>query len=327
MTSSCLLVGDIGGTSARFALADGSVPGFSRQKELCCADFATSEHAIRAYLNEVDIAHVEAIYLAVAGSVSSESVDVTNNHWSFEVATLRSEFGTTSIKLMNDFEAIAYAIPLLCEADLTPIGTPVGRDLKQSDFNVAIVGPGTGLGAAGLCKRGDTLFPIVGEVGHVGFAPVTEMQWQVAREMSKTSGRASVERLVSGPGLEEIYEVLTRIRKEESSEMSCADIFAAAADKSDSCAKEAVHLFFEALGQVAGDAALTFGAVDGIFIAGGIAPRYPEMLAASDFRRGFENKGRRRALLEKIPTQLVMHRQPGLLGASYCAMGMTNAKS
>ena len=131
-------------------------------------------------------------------------------------------------------------------------------------------------------------------------------------------GVVSTERLLTGTGVENIYRAVSRARGDARSELSSADLFARAADHSDSCAVDAVQIFFEALGQVAGDLALAFGAADGIYIAGGIVQRYPEMLAASDFRRGFENKGRQRALLEKIPTQLVIYPQPGLLGASYC---------
>jgi len=318
MTGTCLLIGDIGGTNARFAVADGSGAGFSRQKALRCDNFATATLAIRAYLEGIGIEQPTAICLAVAGPVASDGVRVTNNPWHVDIAELREAFNTEAIRLLNDFEAIAYAIPLLGAADFVSIGSPLRCDLDRQEFTIAVVGPGTGLGAVGLCQRDNSLFPIAGEAGHVGFAPETPVQLQIYADLARQFGRVSAERLLSGPGVENIYRALSRARGDTRAGLSSSELFARAADHSDSYAVDAVQIFFEALGQVAGDLALTFGAADGIYIAGGIVQRYPEMLAASDFRQGFENKGRQRALLEKIPTQLVIYPQPGLLGASYC---------
>lgn len=318
MASPCLLIGDIGGTNARFAIADGSDSRFSQQKTLRCADFANAALALRTYLDGIGIAQPTAICLAVAGPIESGSVRVTNNHWHVNVEELRESFAGASVKLINDFEAIAYAVPLLGESDMVSIGSSARSDLDKPDFTIAVVGPGTGFGAAGLCKRDHMLFPIVGEEGHVGFAPETQAQLQIYGELANDFGRVSTERLLSGPGVENIYRALSTAHGDDRVALSTADVFARAADDSDSCAVDTVQIFFEALGQVAGDLALAFGAADGIYIAGGIVQRYPEMLAASDFRRGFESKGRQRALMEKIPTQLVIHPQPGLLGASHC---------
>ena len=132
--------------------------------------------------------------------------------------------------------------------------------------------------------------------------------------------RVSAERFVSGPGIENIYWALCRIHGEQRPQLEAAEIFVRASDRSNPRAAEAVQVFFEILGQVAGDYALALGARDGIFIAGGIVRRYPELLENSRFRSGFESKGRHRSLMERIPTRLILHEHPGLLGAAYCAL-------
>lgn len=319
MASSCLLIGDIGGTNARFAIVDGSDLRFSHQKTLRCADFSSATMAMKAYLDGIGVEQPTAICLAVAGPIVANGVHVTNNHWYIDSAVLCETFDTEAVRLLNDFEAIAYAIPLLGETDLVSIGSPVRCHLNRPDFTIAVVGPGTGFGAVGLCQRDHSCFPIVGEDGHVGFAPETDAQLKIYGELAKKFGRVSNERLLSGPGVGNIYRALGSADGDGKTALSTSELFARAADRSDPRAVATVQIFFEALGQAAGDLALVFGASEGVYIAGGIVQRHPEMLAASDFRRGFENKGRHSDLMKKIPTQLVTHPQPGLLGASHCA--------
>ena len=157
---------------------------------------------------------------------------------------------------------------------------------------------------------------IVSEASHGGFAPETEEQVEILKVLRERFGRVSSERLVSGSGLENLYWGLTQINGEKRCQLSAPEIVRASLDESDALASKATDLFYEILGQVAGDLALTLGANDGIYIAGGITQRYPQLLVNSRFRSGFESKGRHRVLMERIPTQLIMHKQPGLLGAS-----------
>ncbi len=320
MVAPCLLVGDIGGTNARFALANVKNPGFSREKTYQCIDFASADLAISAYLKEVKAAKPKAICIAAAGPIVDGIVRFTNNNWSIETGELRQEFDTAGVRLLNDFEAIAYSIPWLKESYSISVGLPKPTNLHDIDFTLGILGPGTGLGAAGLCKRGDRVFPIVGEGGHVGFAPETQVQLELLSQLRGRYDRVSDERLVSGPGLENIYWALSKIRAEKNAQISAAEISSAAAESSDSTAAESVQIFFEVLGQVAGNLALSLGAFDGVYIAGGIVKRNPEAIANSRFRAGFESKARYRSLMENIPIQLILHPEPGLLGASYCAI-------
>lgn len=317
MSGPGLLVGDIGGTNARFALASPDAVGFAEARTLACADFETAEQAIDAYLAETGAARPDAICLAAAGPLVDGTVRFTNNNWTLSRDGLATRFETDLVALLNDFEAIAYSIPSLGDGDCLPVGLLPLPTLDREYFNVAIIGPGTGLGAAGLLCRDGRLTPVVGEAGHVGFAPENRVQVQLLEQLRQRFDRVSDERLLSGPGLQNLYVALAAMHGETPQQWSAADIVAQAMQAGDARAGEALQIFFEVLGQVAGNLALTLGAADGVYIAGGIVKRYPDALANSRFRNGFEQKGRHRSLMERIPTQVIMHPEPGLLGASY----------
>lgn len=323
MAKQTLLIGDIGGTNARFALADNKRPGFSELATFQCADYESVESAMREYLKIVGAPDPTVICLAAAGPVVDQRIRMTNNHWTIAVDSLADEFSTETVQLLNDFESIAYCVPFLAENDCEPVGLPDPGPLPDTDFTVAILGPGTGLGAVGLRRHGDALVPIAGEASHGGFAPETRVQIDVLLALREQFDRVSAERLISGPGIENIYWALGQIHGDKLPKSSAAEIFARTQEGGDARAAEAVALFFEVLGQVAGDLALALGADDGVYIAGGIVRRYPALLESSRFRAGFERKGRHRSIMERIPTRLIVHEQPGLLGASYCALELT----
>ena len=320
MAGKTLLIGDIGGTNARFALSSIKKPGFTDVQTLKCAEFGSADDAIKHYLKEVGAKSPDVICLAAAGPIVDQRVRFTNNPLKIAATQLAEHFGIEKVRLLNDFEAIAYSIPFLSEADCLPFGLPETGSLDADHYTVGIIGPGTGLGSVGLRKHGELLIPIAGEASHGGFAPESNVQIDMLSVLRERYDRVSAERFVSGPGLENIFWALCRIHDEQRPQLTAAEIFAKATDRSDPRAAEAVQVFFEMLGQVAGDFALAIGAKDGIFIAGGIVRRYPVLLENSRFRSGFEAKGRHRSLMEQIPTKLILHEQPGLLGASYCAL-------
>ena len=320
MSDRCLLIGDIGGTNARFALATPDRPGYHSVLELRCEDFATADDAISHYLDTINADSPDAVCLAAAGPIVDDTVKITNNHWDISAAETRQDFGIENVRLLNDFTAIAYSIPLLTETEVRSIGRHDHDWLPKGNFSVAILGPGTGLGVAGLCRRDETVVPITGEGGHVGFAPETEQQLEILKVLRNQFDRVSAERLIAGSGLENIDLALRSIRRESGPQLSAAQIFAQR--EPGNLAAEAVDVFFELLGQVAGDVALTLGASDGVYIAGGIAKRYPDLLEESRFRSAFEGKGRRRALMERTPTRLITYDQPGLLGAAYAVLNL-----
>lgn len=327
MATHCLLVGDIGGTNARFALANADSPGFSRAKTFKCRDFASADLAMSAYLQEIKAPQPSVICIAAAGPLVDGDIRFTNNRWSMRTSELEKEFTGARVRLLNDFQAIAYSIPHLGPEEYFPIGLPAPLDLTAGDYTIGIIGPGTGLGVAALCKRGGHVFPIVGEGGHIGFSPETRVQVDLLAQLRDEFDRVSDERLVSGPGIVNIYRALSKLRKQKITHASAAEIFSLAAAGNNPSAAETVQVFFELLGQVAGNLALYLGAAHGIFIAGGIVARNPALIVNSRFRTGFERKGRHRSLMEKIPTCVISHPHPGLLGASCCALEMVTDKS
>jgi glucokinase len=314
-----LLIGDIGGTNARFALVPQRTRAWEFETILSCADYESAEDAISDYLLQVGASAPPVICLAVAGPVINQSVRFTNNHWVTDAVDLAERFPATHIRLLNDFEAIAYSLPLLDQSDLVTVGLVEPALEKESDFTVAVLGPGTGLGVAGLIGRGGRHIAVVSEGGHVGFAPENQMQLEVLRVLRERFDRVSDERLLCGPGLENIYWAVQKIHGERSPRIGAREIFESALANKNVYASESLKLFYEALGQAAGNIALSLSAHDGVYLGGGILKRYPELLRSSAFRSGFENKGRYRALMEQIPTHLITHSQPGLLGAGQIA--------
>lgn len=312
-----LLVGDIGGTNARFALTDVESKGYRDERVLRSAEYESAEHAIRHYLTLVDSTSPDIVCLAAAGPVRQGCVDLTNNPWRVRVVDLYRTLDAREVRLLNDFEAIACGLPELDESDCAVIGIHPVQNLLDNDYTVGVIGPGTGLGAAGLIKRGDLTLPLLSEAGHVGFAPENDLQRAVWEIVRRKFGRVSDERLISGNGLENIFSALAEIHDVHGPGLSASEIFEAV--NSDPVARESVNLFFEILGQIAGNFALSLGAYQGIYIAGGIVQRYPDMLMNSSFRASFENKGRHRHLMEDVPTFLITHPEPGLLGAAAIA--------
>jgi glucokinase len=315
----CLLVGDIGGTNVRFALADADKPGFTSKVTYQCEDFQSADQAIGAYLEQIGAPSPQVICIAAAGPVVDGHVLFTNNSWSLDTGELQLDFEGASVRLLNDFEACAFSLPNLQKKDCLRIGSLPRARLGKSDYTIGVIGPGTGLGAAGLCQRGGQVIPLIGEGGHVGFAPESQVQMEILSQLRDEFDRVSDERLVSGRGVVNIYHALVKIQGKKVTHNSAKEIFSMAVENPESIAAEAVQVFYEILGQVAGNLALTLGASDGIYIAGGIVTRTPKLMVNSRFRIGFERKGRHRSMMEKIPTQMILHADPGLLGASYFA--------
>ncbi len=316
MADNIILIADIGGTNARFALADAAQDGFHGAVTLQCADYNTAGLAITAFLDQARVGSPEVICLAVAGPIKDGTAQLTNNPWHLSQADLAATFGARKVLLINDFEAVAYSLPVVNRQFTTTIGCVPEHDLGRPDFRVCVLGPGTGLGAAGLIASDGRVVPLITEAGHVGFAPETDLQMDLLGVLRQRFGRVSDERLVSGMGIENIYWALSQLRDLASQPVPAAEIFARARAESDAVAVEAIGIFWEILGQVAGNLVLSTGAFDGVYIAGGIAQRHGDLLQTSRFREGFENKGRHSVLLAEVPSLLIQHPEPGLLGVS-----------
>ena len=311
MTRRQALVGDIGGTNARFAIADLDTLSLERVAAHPCRDFASLEDALRAYLATLPRTPARAC-LAVAAPLRSETVRMTNLNWTFTAASLRTASGIADLFLINDFEGQARVLPHLAAGDLHPIGG--GK--ASPKMPKVVLGPGTGLGMAALVHGDAGWVPVATEGGHVGLAAETDTEMEIFRRIAERHGRVSAERVIAGPGLEEVYRILAQLRGAAGRPTGIADIFADAAAGADPLASETAGLFVEWLGRFAGDMALAYGAAGGVYIAGGIAPRVLGLLDAGALRRSFCAKGRLSGFLEHIPLQVITAGDAGLRGAA-----------
>jgi glucokinase len=248
----------------------------------------------------------------VAGPVVDGEIQFTNNSWRVSEGELFVAFEFQFVRLINDFAAQALAAPLLPADTLRRIGP----DIQGADFApLVVMGAGTGFGAAGLARseRGDV--EVAGEGGHGAFAPVDETEIEILRILSRRFGRTSIERILSGPGLFNLYGALAELRGTPATLADEAAV-TAAAERGDALASETLDRFCAILGSVAGDLALTYGARGGVFISGGLAPRMADRLETGDFRRRFEAKGRMSGFMAQIPTTLIQHPYAALVGAA-----------
>ena len=306
------LVGDVGGTNARFALVD--VEGRVRNLHVFEArKYASLTEVIAEYLHRtVGRKRPARAVIAVAGPVLDGEIEFTNLDWQVSEGDLLATFEFEAVKLINDFAGQALACPLLQPDDLRVLGPKLRGG---SDCPMVVLGAGTGFGVAGLARgeRGD--MALATEGGHAAFAPSDEVEYAVWKRLKAEHGRVSIERLLSGRGLYDLYKTLAEMK---GAQASLADQRAVteAGNAGDELASETLDRFCGILGSVAGDLALTFGARGGVFVSGGIAPRMAERLASGSFRQRFEDKGRLRPYVEQIPTSLVLHPYPAILGAA-----------
>ena len=320
-TSSLRLLADVGGTNARFALQAGTNGAIDRVQTLPCADHATLGDAIEHYLAQQtpsERPHLGAI--AIANPIQGDRVQMTNHHWSFSISELRASLGLQQLELLNDFTALALALPHLPAADLRQVGGAPGASAADSTTALGLIGPGTGLGVSGLVPDGRGGWcPLQGEGGHVSLSAVNDKEQAVLALLWARYGHVSAERAVSGQGLSNLYAALTQRDTGAWPDQlpSAAEVSQRATSGQDARATEALDLFFAFLGSVAGNLALTLGAWNGIFLAGGILPRLGTRLDQSLFRERFEAKGRFTNHLKPVPVWVIQAQQsPALLGAS-----------
>jgi len=307
------LIGDIGGTNARFALV--TPGGFAPHDILAlpCADYPGLVEAVRDYLTRVGATGEQTpreACLAFACPIRGDRVSMTNNHWAFSRAEAQTALGLTLFKVINDFTAQALGVPHLPEADLVEVqpGEAIPHAARL------VIGPGTGLGVAGLFPGRHAWIPLPTEGGHVTFAPTDEREQNLLRHFRNRYGRVSVERLLCGQGLLDLYLAHCSLKGANPVYATPAEVTAAA--DSDPLARDTLLRFLKILGDVCGDAALTMGARGGVTLCGGILPRLREWLPASRFREAFAAKGRMGTYTAAIPVHLVIAPWTGLLGAA-----------
>jgi glucokinase len=332
-----LLAGDIGGTHTRLAayalgaghsLASWLHPDPSTVVPLAeqvfpSHDQASLEAIVQVFVETHHLTPTHAGF-GVAGPVVHGRAEVTNLPWVVDAPLLARTLGIGSVALINDLEAVAYGIPVLGAADLLTLNAGA----SDASGNEAVIAAGTGLGAAGLYWDGVIHRPMAGEGGHVDFAPRDALQIELLQYLLQRFPHVSYERVVSGPGLVNLYQFLRDSRRApESAAVAAvmrqgepaAAITRAALDGTDALCVQALDLFCTIYGATAGNVALQFKATGGLFVGGGIAPKIRTALQQPAFRQAFLDKGRLRDLLEGIPVQVILNEKTGLLGAARCA--------
>ncbi len=310
MTQDLVLLGDIGGTNARFALVQNG-------KIEMVANLRVAEHpTVRTALTEVlqslpDPTPRRAVF-GCAGPVEAGAIALTNSTWRLEERELEAQFGFDRVLLVNDFAAVAWALPHLRDEQLQQIGPGESKPGRPK----VVLGAGTGLGVAAFLP--DPLGPqvITGEGGHVTLPAGDDREAEVLRRLRARLGHVSAERLLSGNGLVRLYETLAEMDGLSPPPRGAPEITAAATANDCATSRITLDMFCAILGGFAGNLALTWGAQGGVYIAGGIAPHFAAHLAASAFRQRFEAKGRFQPYLAAIPTWLVLHPEPAFLGLS-----------
>jgi len=309
------LLADIGGTNARFALE--WEPGDIRSVRVYPgADFPGIVDVIRKYLADEQLAGVQHAAIAIANPVDGDLVQMTNHDWRFSIEATRRAVGFDTLLVVNDFTALAMALPVLTDAQSVQVGTGT----RRPNAVIGLVGPGTGLGVSGLVPMGERRwFPLHSEGGHTSFSPTDERQDYVLLYARKYWPHVSFERVVSGPGIALIYRALAQ-RNQEHQEHGRVERDTPAvvelALTGDPLARETLDCFCAMLGTFAGNVAVTLGAMGGVYIGGGVVPRLGDFFAQSSFRRCFEAKGRFESYLKQVPTYVITAEYPAFLGVA-----------
>lgn len=305
------LIADIGGTFARFALV--SEPGrFDRVRSLRCADHEDFHSALRAYLSEVECGPVRHAAIAIANPVSGDAVRMTNYHWQFSIEEMRQRLRFDTLLVVNDFTALAMALPRLSPAERRQVGGGAPR----ANSVVGLLGSGSGLGVSGLIPAEQGWISLGSEGGHTSFSPRDERELAILQFAWQQHPHVSFERLLSAPGLELIHAALTDRAGLRAPPLRAPEITRLALGGEDARCAEAVDVFCAILGTAAGNLAVTLGAMGGIYIGGSIVPRLGTLFDRSRFRARFEDHGRHSAYLGEIPTYVITAEQATFSGVA-----------
>lgn len=309
------IVADIGGTNARFAVVTGKEQQHYQIEHvhvLRAADFPTCADALQHYLDKLDGLRPKSACLALAGPVNGDHVRMTNLSWQFSCAEMATRFGFERFLAMNDFAAVAAACSQITNDHLVTIkpGT------HQTDATKAVFGPGTGLGVAGLVNHNGLWLPVPCEGGHVNIAPSTPFEAEVIKAAMMHHGHVSAEVFISGPGLVNLYKAICTVRGVEAQDFLPADVSHGALDGNNETCVETLNTFCSFAGAFAGNLALTYGATGGVYMAGGVLPRFADFLANSPFVERFQSKGVMSHYVADIPAKLMVHPETAFVGAA-----------
>lgn len=312
-----LVAVDIGGTHARFAIAtvadDGAIT-LGAPETLHTEDHASFQTAWEDFRERRGGTLPKAVSMAIAGPVGGEVIRFTNNPWIIRPALVTEKLGVDRFTIVNDFEAVAHAVARAPEGQFLHLTGPDGP--LPATGRLTVLGPGTGLGVAHLYREADGTYRVSAtEGGHVDFAPLDSIEDAILARLRKRHTRVSVERVVAGPAISDIYQTLAALEGRAVVEEDDVAIWTRGTSGEDSLAAAAVDRFCLSLGSVAGDMALAQGA-KGVVIAGGLGYRIRATLLASGFAQRFRAKGRFAEMMAGIPVKLIVHPQPGLYGAA-----------
>jgi glucokinase len=310
------LLGDIGGTNSRFALVNQGRTDYRHERHYENAGFPKFQDAIEAYIAEVGERPTAGV-VAIAGPVAGDMVGPTNlQRWLFNPPALAAALRFVRLDVINDFEAVAHALPHLSQSDTQLIGDVPAYD---AGGNMAVLGPGTGLGVGALVRGGSRWVAVPSEGGHAEIGAPSREDWARAHEaIRRRIGRVSGEHVLSGPGLQRIDAALSLLAG-HAVERSAAEIGTGAVAGTDPVALEAAHLFFDYLARFSGDVALMFAAKGGVFLYGGVVQKLSGLMDKAAFRAAFEAKAPLERFLSQIPTRLITHPRPGLIGCAAVA--------
>jgi glucokinase len=307
---------DIGGTHARFALADveaGRVTHLGEAVTLKTAEHASFQTAWEDFGRITGTLLPRAAAIAIAGPIAGDVIKLTNNPWIIRPALIPEKLSVDAFSLVNDFGAVGHAVAQAGDEHFVHL---CGPDVPLPEVGtISIIGPGTGLGVAHIWRGGDAYHVQATEGGHIDFAPLDAIEDAVLARLRQRYRRVSVERVVSGPGLTDIYETLASIEGRAIQQLADTALWQLGMAGTDSLAAAAVDRFCLSLGSVAGDIALAQGGA-GVVIAGGLGYRIKDILVRSGFSERFRAKGRFEAVMAAMPVKLITHPQPGLFGAA-----------
>ncbi len=310
------IVADIGGTNARFGLASPceNTSGYTIEQRYTfpSCEFDNIDQATAHYLQVIQKPAVAGACLAVAGPVTGDHIKVTNLNWSFSRAQVEKQLNLNKLQVINDFAAHAFAAPLV-EADKLIC---INQGEISAPAPIAVLGPGTGFGAAGLIPNGNSWMVLPAEGGHISLAAKTEQQAELVKLLHQRFDHVSIETVFSGPGLANLYYALGQLEGAPFTPLQAPEICKQALSDPSSLAYRTLSLFCRWLGQAAGDLALALGATGGVYLGGGILLRFSDFLLASDFVQGFASKGQMSEILTKVPVNLVTEGNSALLGAA-----------
>lgn len=308
------LIADIGATNARFALLDGGELAVS--ETYAVADFASPVEAARHFLSGPAKGHSpRRALIAAAGPVERGRITLTNAQWVVDSERIAKGLGMADVAVLNDFEALAWSLPALRAEHIVTLGTPHPGERGA----MAVMGPGTGFGLSAIASAGETEVILVTEGGHATLSSENRREDAILMVLRQQFHHVSIERVLSGSGLMQLYHAIARVDGVTVPERDSREIVEHALADDCKVSRETLELFCAFLGSVAGNVALTLGARGGVFIGGGIAPRFTDFLRASAFRERFEAKGRMSSYLARIPTAVIVHPMPAFLGLAYLA--------